>query len=178
VQVLTPRLDFHSFVGVGQLSYPHGVCADDSVVVVSELETAHRISVFNRGDGALLRRFGSEGCGDGQLRYPFGLCFMPGHRHVAVAELFNSRVSVFSVDGEFVRHVGVGERDNPQGVACSAFDELVVANTSSYRVAVFSGSGKLLKTMQRGGFTGVAIHGGTIFAQSIFNTGEKCIVFE
>jgi hypothetical protein len=29
VQVLTPALDFYAFVGVGLLSCPVGVCADD-----------------------------------------------------------------------------------------------------------------------------------------------------
>jgi DNA-binding beta-propeller fold protein YncE len=172
VQVLTPRLDFHGFVGVGQLSTPAGVCADDDVVVVSERD-AHRISVFSRGDGALLRRFGSLGSGDGQLDIPLGLCFMSGHRHVAVADNNNSRVSVFSVEGEFVRHVGVGELSWPWGVACSAFDEIVVADSN--RVVVFSASGEVLHTMGDGDFTGVAMHGGTIFAQTSDN--DKCVVF-
>jgi hypothetical protein len=100
VQVLTPTLDFHCFVGVGQLRGPIGVCANADVVVVSEVAVAaDRISVFNCGDGALLRRFGSSGDGDGQLRQPIGLCFMSGDRHVAVVELHNHRVSVFSIDG-------------------------------------------------------------------------------
>ncbi len=174
VQVLTPRLDFHSFVGVGHLSGPSGVCADDAVIVVSE--EAHRISVFKRGDGALHRRFGSGGSGDGQLDTPYGLCFMSGHRHVAVADYNNSRVSVFSVGGEFVRHVGVGHLSYPTGVACSAFDELVVADYHNNRVVVFSASGELLKTMAGGYFTGVALHGGTIFAQDYRNS--KCILFK
>jgi DNA-binding beta-propeller fold protein YncE len=173
VQVLTPTLDFHCFIGVGQLSSPRGVCADGDVVVVSE--GAHRISVFSRGDGALLRRFGSEGSGDGQLHRPYGLCFMPGHRHIAVADRSNSRVSVFSVEGEFIRHVGVGKLSNPAGVACSAFDELVVADTNT-RISVFSASGELLKTMGCGGFGGVAIHGGTIFAQDYVS--GLCVVFK
>jgi hypothetical protein len=137
VQVLTPHLDFHGFVGVGQLSGPAGVCADDDVIMVSE-PRAHRISVFARCDGGLLRRFWSEGRGDGQLNYPRGLCFMSGHRHVAVADYLNHRVSVFSVEGEFVRHVGVGELSSAQGVACSAFGELVVADTHNDRIVVFS----------------------------------------
>ncbi len=60
VQVLTPTLDFHSFVGVGQLRGPAGVCANADVVVVSDADV-HRISVFKRGDGALVRWFGSHG---------------------------------------------------------------------------------------------------------------------
>ncbi len=171
VQVLTPRLDFHGFVGVGQLCGPSGVCADDDLVVVSEAD-ASRVSMFSRGDGALLRRFGSRGGRDGQLKSPLGLCFMSGHRHVAVADYDNHRVSVFSVEGEFVRHVGDGKLSLPSGVACSAFDELVVSG--HYRVIVFSASGEMLNTMGDGDFPGVAMHGGTIFAQT---THEKCVVF-
>jgi DNA-binding beta-propeller fold protein YncE len=174
VQVLTPRLDFHGFVGVGQLSGPSGVCADDAVIAVSET-TAHRVSVFTRCDGALLRRFGSYGgSGDGQLNWPQGLCFMSDHHHVAVAELMNDRVSVFSVEGEFVRHVGVGMLHDPSGVTCSAFDELVVADRGNSRVVVLSAGGELLSTMGNGDFAGVAMRGGTIFAQT-YHSG-KCVV--
>ncbi len=175
VQVLTPRLDFHAFVGVGQLSNPTGVCANDAVVVVSERD-AHRIAVFNRSDGALLRRFGSLGCDDGKLYFPRGLCFTSGDGHVAVADCGNHRVSVFSVEGEFVRHVGVRKLSWPNGVACSAFDELVVADGGNKRVAVFSASGEMLKTMGRDTYTGVAIHGGAIFAQD-FDNGA-CVLFK
>jgi DNA-binding beta-propeller fold protein YncE len=172
VQVLTPTLDFHGFVGVGQLSGPAGVCADDDVIVVSE-QGAHCISVFKRGDGALLRRFGSEGDGDGQLTNPAGLCFMSGHRHIAVADNSNGRVCVFSVEGEFVRHLGDGMLSRPSAVACSALGELIVADPGNNRVVVFSASGEVLTTMD-GPFTGVAIHGGTIFAQDMGMS--KCIV--
>jgi hypothetical protein len=70
VQVLTPALDFHCFIGQGQLASPVGVCANADVVVVSEEATA-RISVFNRGDGALLRRIVVSHLGG-----PGGLCFV------------------------------------------------------------------------------------------------------
>jgi DNA-binding beta-propeller fold protein YncE len=174
VQVLTPTLDFHAFVGVGQLHGPAGVCANDAVIVVSEVR-ARRISVFKRCDGALLRRFGRDGSGDGQLQYPRGLCFMSGHRHVAVSDCFNRRVSVFSVEGEFVRHVGVGELKYPVGVACSDADETVVADYDNFHVVVFSASGEMLRTMRHGDFSGVAMHGGTIFAQTY--SDRKCVVF-
>jgi hypothetical protein len=82
---------------------------------------------------------------------------------------------VFSVEGEFVRHVGVGVLSNPQGVACSAFDELVVADNGNKRIVVFSASGELLKTVDGGPFTGVAIHGGTVFAQDY---DSRCILFK
>jgi hypothetical protein len=49
---------------------------------------------------------------------------MSGDRHVAVTDGGNDRVSVFSVDGAFIRHVGVGVLVDPVGIACSAYDEL------------------------------------------------------
>jgi hypothetical protein len=60
VQELTPRLDFHGFVCMGQLNTPAGVCADDAVIMVSEA-TSHRVSALSRDDGALLRDFVASG---------------------------------------------------------------------------------------------------------------------
>ncbi len=157
VQVLTPALDFHGFVGVGQLDGPVGVCANADVVVVSE-ETAHRLCVFNRGDSTVLARIGCEGDGDGQLQTPRSVCFVSGDRHVAVCDWGNDRVSVFRVDGgDFIRHVGVGVIKRPDSVACSPFDELVVADTGCRCVRVFGGDGELLMTFGRGYFSGVAV---------------------
>jgi DNA-binding beta-propeller fold protein YncE len=163
VQVLSPDLHFHGVIGVGQLRDPVGVCASADVVVVSEA-AADRVSVFRRSDGTLLTRFGSCGRDDGELRYPRGLCLMHRDTHVAVADCDNGRVSVFTVDGAFVRHVGVGLLMRPQGVAASAYDEIVVADGSSAGVCVFSDVGELLVTLGDGAFTGVAARGATVFA--------------
>jgi tripartite motif-containing protein 2/3 len=172
VQVLSPTLSLHSVIGDGEPASCSGVCANADVVVVSE-HSAHRISVFNRRGGALLRRFGCEGSGDGQLSWPRGLCFMSDERHVAVADGANDRVSVLSIDGVFIRHVGVGVLSSPQGVACSAFNELVVADRDNRRVFVFSDAGELLTSFGDADFTGVAVHGSTVFAQAYF--GERCV---
>ncbi len=109
---------------------------------------------------------------------PLGLCFLPGHRHIAVADSDNNRVSLFGVDGEFVRHVGVGELSSPQGVTCSADSEIVVADTDNRRVVVFSDVGELLMVVRessRGGrFTSVSLHGGALYAQHYYG---RCVVF-
>jgi DNA-binding beta-propeller fold protein YncE len=174
VQVLTPTLDFHGFVGAGDLMYLSGVCANADVVVVLEGFPAPRISVFNRRDGSLLRRLDTSGSGDGELYAPCGLCFINDDRHVAVVDISKDRVSVFSVDGQFIRHVGVGVLHAPCGIACTAFDELVVAD-SNERVAVFSASGDLIATspLDRS-CEGVAVHGSTVFA--MLSGKPRCVV--
>jgi DNA-binding beta-propeller fold protein YncE len=165
VQVLTPTLDFHGYIGESSLDRPVGVCANADVVVVSEAHPAPHISVFDQRDGSLLRRFGTVGSGDGELDIPRGLCFVDDDRHVAVADSFNDRVSVFSVDGQFIRHVGVGMLRGPCDIACTAFDELVVADRGNGRVAVFSASGDaIVASAVDGGCAGVAVHGSTVFA--------------
>jgi DNA-binding beta-propeller fold protein YncE len=166
VQVLTSSLNFHCFIGEGDVRRPIGVCANADVVVVgSEHEhSTHRVAVFNRNDGTLLRRFGGAGSGDGELMAPRGLCFVTGDRHVAVADFNNYRVSVFDVAGDFIRHIGVGVLNGPLDVAATAVDELVVADFGSVCLRVFSSAGDLLASVGEGVFTGVAVHGRTVFA--------------
>jgi hypothetical protein len=71
---------------------------------------------------------------------------------------------VFSVGGGFIRHVGVGVLQCPKGVAASAFDELVVADYGSKCLRVFSATGDLLASVGERRFTGVAVHGDSVFA--------------
>jgi DNA-binding beta-propeller fold protein YncE len=175
VQVLTPTLGFHGFVGVGQLSGPGGVCADDAVIVVSS-EAAHRITVFNRSDGSRRCSFGSEGSGIGQVNWPHGLCFMSGDRHVAVTDGGNDRVSVFSVDGAFIRHVGVGVLVDPVGIACSAYDELVVVDSCTNRanLRLFNAEGETATTL--GGHDRhayVTVHSSKVFCDDARR--EQCV---
>jgi hypothetical protein len=102
---------------------------------------------------------------------------MSGDRHFAFAEFGNGRVSVFSIDGEFIRHVGVGVLSRPESVAASPFDELVVADPDNRCIRVFSSTGDLLATGGAGrGFTGVAVHGSTVFA--VNDRASTVTVFE
>jgi DNA-binding beta-propeller fold protein YncE len=163
VRVLTPDLDVHCTIGQGQVRGPAGVCANADVVVVSEYHD-NRVAVFNRGDGALLRRFGTYGDGDGGLSAPRAVRFLCGGRHVAVVEAGNNRVSVFTIDGEFIRHIGVGVLGRIVDMAVSAFDEIVVSDRHRCGLRVFSSDGDLLATAGDGVFTAVAVHGSSVFA--------------
>ncbi len=173
IQVLTPRLEFHSFVGVGQIYRPKCVCANDEIIAATE-ETRHSVVVFSRGDGALIRRFGNRGAGDGEMQWPGGLCLMASHRQLAVVSSWNHSISIFTFEGVFVRHVGVGTLYHPGGVACSAYNELVVADGTN-RGVVFSASGEVHRTM-RGCLVGsIALRGGVVVTQA--TVGSRCAVF-
>jgi sugar lactone lactonase YvrE len=96
-------------------------------------------------------------------------------RHVAVAVSGSNRVSVFAMDGSLVRHVGAGVLKRPTGVACSAFDEIVVADAGNRCVRVFSDADELLMSFGVGGFTGVAVGGSTVFAADA--DAKECLVW-
>jgi hypothetical protein len=176
VQVLTRHFAFHGFVGVGQLSKPMGVCANADVVVVTEPEE-HRAMVFRRCDDVLLATITLHVDDDGHRvgMEALGLCFLHGGADIAVADHANDCVSVFSVGGEFIRHVGVGVLHGPETVACSPFDELVVPDRVARCVRLFSGDGDLFMSFGSGEFTCVALRGCTVIVADSLD--ERCVVF-
>jgi hypothetical protein len=168
VTELTPELTVRRVMGKGVLDGPVGVCANDDVIVVSE-NAASRVTVLRCCDGSVVTHFGTSSRGDGRrcvLENPCGLCFMYGGTHVAIAEYSTTRVSVFDLHGAFVRHVGDGVLSNAEGVACSAFNELVVADTANSCIHVFSDVGELLLTFGAHSCSSVALHGNTLVATS------------
>ena len=124
-----------------------GVCADDATVCASDC-VAQCIFVFVRRDGALLRRFGGFGAGDGELHEPFSVSFVGNTGNIAVVDCCNKRVCVFTVDGAFVRHLGVGQPKYPVGIACSdAGHEIFVADKNTRSIAVFDVNNERLRTL-------------------------------
>jgi hypothetical protein len=152
------------------------VCANADVVAVSETDH-HVVAVFRRSDGELLTRFGRDDDHHDELRMPVGLCFMSDDRHIAVANSFKSRVSIFSVEGHFIRHVGMGVLACPEAVACSAFDELVVADHAKRRIFVFSDAGDVVMKSAEGYFRGVSLTGGRLCSLDMSDGYCECIVF-
>lgn len=104
-----------------------------------------RVEVFNT-DGALMRAWGREGRGPGELLNPRDICVSAADE-VFVADTDNHRVLVFSAEGMFVRAIGSfgvgrapGDLAQPQGVAVSVAGELFVADSVNERVSVFRAS--------------------------------------
>ncbi len=194
IQILTPQFEFHGFAGEQRLCSPVGVCANDRVIVASEWNGC--VSVLCRRSDALLRRIGSHRCG-GHLDSPRGLCFVAGTSDFAVADCETNRISVFSLDGEFRRHIGEGLLKGPTDVACFAGggDELVVADKGNCRVVVLGATGEVLHELVVADtesryighdkyfnplfgignkhFSSVAVRGDTVVARAY----EDCVVF-
>jgi WD40 repeat protein len=177
VVVFTPTLRLSSYIdwreGVG--GRPAAVCANASVIVVA---SGSRIVVLGRRRGTVRARFWGHGEDGGELDDVEALCFMHRDEHVAVSDSGprNRRVSVFSLNGTFIRNVGEGSLVCPRGIASSAYDELVVADFGTIwtyprcyennpRICVFSEMGDLLTAFGGGyPFIDVAVFGSSVFA--------------
>ena len=92
--------------------------------------------------------FGQKGKSVGMLLWPWGLA-VNDQDEIAVAELGNHRVSVFSSDGTHLRSFGSegqnnGEFNQPSGIAFDSLGNIVVTDCKNHRVQVFDRNGKFL----------------------------------
>jgi len=107
----TIRLDAEPVVDVGLVEGPEELrffrVTDAKLVENDELLVVNagtqEVRIFNRA-GAYLRSFGREGEGPGEFRVPTR-AFVWGSDSVAVWDYRLRRMSVFTLDGAFVRHV-------------------------------------------------------------------------
>ena len=53
-----------------------------------------------------MKSFGKQGSGDGEFKFPVSVCITSDGRFVVVADFNNSRIQVFTMDGEPVFKFG------------------------------------------------------------------------
>jgi DNA-binding beta-propeller fold protein YncE len=118
----------------------------------------HRIKISNIRTGALVCKFGEQGNGEGQFKYPLGVAVTSDSSFVIVADYVNHRVQVLRLvvgaDGisahlEFVRSLGSGQGsaegqlNYPIGVALlqsngGQQETVLVMETDNNRVSQFA----------------------------------------
>ena len=144
VQQLTVAGEYLSSIAVQE---PYSIAVYDDTVAVGT--TVGTIEIHSLATGELIRRFGSPGDGPGQIGYwATGIRFTFDGSSLLVAEYRNCRLSLFTVDGIFVRHIGVGVLgDGWMDVTFGAGGDIIVADCDNHRICVFSPDGDtLMKT--------------------------------
>ena len=97
--------------GQGILQSPWGIAVSEDNVYVTDCYL-HAVLQFRKKDYELVRRTGTEGEGEGQLNNPRGLC-IDYNGDVYVADTWNHRVSVFSKDLHFLKHLFTQQLEYP-----------------------------------------------------------------
>ena len=91
---------------VENLNRPSSVspgCINGSVVYIVTERDAHKVHVYN-ASWSLITSFGGYGTGDGQLNGPRS-SVMSDQGYIYVTDYENYRVSMFTSDGQFVKHI-------------------------------------------------------------------------
>ena len=117
---------------------------DDEILVADERN--HRIQQLNVQTGNFVKSFGKKGSGDGEFKNPASVCITSDGRFIVVVDFYNSRIQVFTMDGEPVFKFGDSgpERlDHPLScVYCK--EKFFVTDLRNKCVKVFDGKGQFL----------------------------------
>ncbi len=141
-------LSMHGRLGrdPGEFIYPVAVVEDDAEnYYVCEYGSNDRVQKFDR-EGNFLLQFGGFGTGKGEFQRPSGIVWLAGK--VYVVDAFNSRIQVFSDEGEFLEILADGNQaaalNYPYDIAADEKGNLFVVEYGGGRVSKFDTGGRLL----------------------------------
>ena len=117
---------------------------DDEILVADERN--HRIQQLNVQTGNFVKSFGKKGSGDGEFKNPASVCITSDGRFIVVVDRNNSRIQVFTLDGEPVFKFGdSGPERLDRPVSCVCYEEkFIVTDKNNNCVKVFDGKGQFL----------------------------------
>ena len=143
IQVVSFAGEFLKMFGHGILQRPWCIAVTEDNVFVTDFDL-HALLQFSKKDYKLVRRTGSKGRGEGQLDHPRGLC-IDYNGDLYVAESNNNRVSVFSKDLNFLKHLFTQQLKHPYDVKVTP-NSVVVLDGSPNCIHFFLRSGALLRS--------------------------------
>ena len=152
IQVVSFAGEFLKMFGHGILQRPCGIAVSEDNVFVTDSDL-HALLQFSKKDYKLVRRTGTKGWGEGELDHPRGLC-TDYNGDVYLAESNNHRVSVFSKDLNFLKHLFTQQLRKPLDVKVTS-NSVVVLDWSPNCIHFFSRSGAYLHSCVTQGEVGM-----------------------
>ena len=111
------------------------------------------VNIFDEA-GSKKSRIGSPGRGQAEFQNPFGLTIYNGVLYVA--EQGNNRIQKFTLSGEYIGEFGSngsgeGQLSGPQGISYDGKGNILVADSNSCKVKVFTTEGSFVKAIECSG---------------------------
>ncbi|MBF0609110.1 MAG: hypothetical protein HQL61_16345 [Magnetococcales bacterium] len=139
--------------GDGQFSSPEAIAIDSNgnVYVVDmnfqDYEQNNRIQKFT-ADGKFITKWGSNGSGDGQFGWFYGIA-IDGSGNVYVADTGNNRIQKFTSDGKFIAKWGSegngdGQFYYPWSITLDGSGNAYVIGRDNHRIQKFTSDGKFI----------------------------------
>ncbi|MCY1021116.1 DUF6265 family protein [Pyxidicoccus sp. MSG2] len=147
--------------GVGQYSNPTAIAQFKDPFGMSTLVFAdtnnHRVRL-STWNGMFIEKWGEEGSGPGQFRYPQGVA-VNNQGDIVIADSGNNRIQVTAGAPENMRELpgkfrftfgrrgtGKGEFEEPSGVAVDQDGNIYVSDAGNHRIQKFDDQGRFLAT--------------------------------
>ena len=111
----------------------------------------HEVLVFSL-KGTFKRKWGGNGVGEGEFRYPATLSHLKDGR-IAVVDVLNSRVQVFTKDGKYSSQISgwgviAGQLFRPKGIAVNNKGHIYISDSYLNIIQVFEDSGQFLHVLK------------------------------
>ena len=129
VEIFSETGEFLNQLGLGQLSYPHGIATHGDSVYVSCFRD-HTVSKFSLTEMCHVRRVGGMGSNNGQFYYPSQLTTDPIGR-VFIADTLNNRICIHDPDLNHLRNIRHLSMSQPYDVKVSR-DRLYVLSPANH----------------------------------------------
>ncbi len=138
-----------------QLDFPVDIAVSNEGLIYVVEKKLSCVKVFN-SNGDIQFSFGSYGIQNGELITPIGIALDLKSKEILVADAGNSRVQIFSMQGEFLRSFGehisqvdtiwkrVGTFAHMQGIAVDASHRIYVTDSGLNHVQIFDSYGNHL----------------------------------
>ena len=133
-------------IGAGRPMSPWNVTIHNHQVYIVD-KGNHRISIFTL-EGQFIRAIGSQGANPGQFTTPTAVAFS-ADGDMFVTD-YSNRVQVFTPEGVYKRDFGKEELRNPLDILITADNNVLVADQSNSRIAIFSTTGQLIHSFAVG----------------------------
>jgi DNA-binding beta-propeller fold protein YncE len=125
-------------------SNPCYIVLDDAGRIYVTLGDSNQVQVFEPRGTKELFRWGKGGNGDGDLSNPYGIA-VNEKGEVIVCDYGNSRLSVFTKEGNFLRTMGKGEMSRPFAICMDGEGNILATDNSRMIVHVFDPEGEKIK---------------------------------
>ena len=133
--------------GKGQLNSPFGLAVDSGGLLYVANHNNSRVEVFREGS-TFVRQIGA-----GQLKTPYNVTIH--NQQVYVADSGNHRISIYTMQGQLVHHIGEhgrgpGQFILPIAVAFSPDGDMYVSDNHNHRIQVLDVNGRFKREFGKG----------------------------
>ena len=132
IQVFTSDLVYSHTISNQKCFLPCGLALDNNgYLYVTDHHCIHKFTTA----GKYITQFGSKVSAPGQLLCP---TFLTVNNNILyVSDSGNGRVTVCDTNGTYLRCIGNGILDSPQGIAIDTFDNMYVCDYYNNRIVIF-----------------------------------------